>query len=216
MPLQDLINEGNIGLMKAVDRFNPSKGAKLSTYGSWWIKQAIRRALANQSKIIRLPVHVVDMISRLQRRVHDLSMKLGREPTDDELAAVLNTSRAWVSHLRQISVRPASINAAVGDGDADELSELIGDEFSPTPFDCLRDKTLRDDLMELVNALDDREAEILNLRFGLDGRPPRTLAEVGRRFHVTRERVRQLQNAALHRLRRLIQKRDRQRLFLPN
>jgi RNA polymerase primary sigma factor len=209
MPLQDLINEGNIGLMKAVDRYNPKKGAKLSTYGAWWIKQSIRRALANQAKIIRLPVHVVDMVSRLQRRIHDLAEKLGREPTDDELAAVLDTSRAYVSHLRQISIRPASLNAPVGDEETEELSDLIGDEFAPTPFDCLRDKTLHDELHELIDQLDTRDAEILMLRFGLDGRQPRTLEEVGRHFHVTRERIRQLQNGALHRLRRLIQKRDR-------
>jgi RNA polymerase primary sigma factor len=216
MPLQDLINEGNIGLMKAVDRFNPRKGAKLSTYGAWWIKQSIRRALANQSKIIRLPVHVVDMVSRLQRRVHDLAEKLGREPTDDELAAVLDTSRAYVAHLRRISVRPASLNAPVGDEETEELSELIGDEAAPTPFDSLRDKSLQDELNDLIKQLDPRDAEILMLRFGLDGRAPRTLEDVGRRFHVTRERIRQLQNGALHRLRRLIQKRDRPAVFSAN
>jgi len=211
LPLLDLISEGNIGLMKAVERFNPAKGAKLSTYGAWWIKQSIKRALANQSKTIRLPVHLVDKITKMRRVAHKLAEELGREPTDAEVAEEMGLPRAKVAQLREVSVRPASLNAPLGDEDATEFGEIVGDENAQTPFELLRDQTMRAEVREVLRELDPREAEIITARFGLDGNKERTLEEVGRKFKVTRERVRQIQNIALKKLRRALEKKDKPR-----
>jgi RNA polymerase primary sigma factor len=211
LPLLDLIDEGNMGLMKAVKRFDPSKGGKLSTYGSWWIKQSIKRALANQSKTIRLPVHLVDKISKMRLASMKLQENLGREPTNDELAKEMHLPPAKVSLLRTAAIRPASLDAPLGDADEpDTLADVVEDDHMHTPYEDLEDKTVVAMLHKMLDSIDNREADILRYRFGFgEGGEMRTLEDVGEKFGVTRERVRQIQNVALGRLRRLIAKFER-------
>ena len=210
LPLLDLIDEGNMGLMKAVTRFDPAKGGKLSTYASWWIKQSIKRALANQSKVIRLPVHLVDKISKMRRVSIHLQEGLGREPTDEELAEEMDMTSAKVSQLRTAAIRPASLDAPVGDTvDSDTLGDLVEDDHVHNPYEELEEKTVNKMLRQLMDTLSSREAEILKFRFGLGGGDIKTLEEVGKRFDVTRERVRQVQNIALGRMRRMIEKMEK-------
>jgi RNA polymerase primary sigma factor len=206
LPLLDLINEGNVGLMRAVDKFDPAKGAKLSSYSSWWIKQSIRRAIANQGKTVRLPIHMMDKMAKVRRTVNRLTEELGQDPSDEEVGLELGLTARRVAKLRKINVGVTSLDAPVGsDDDASRLGDLIADERAENPYEELERKTLLAQLGDLLEELPEREREILRLRFGLDGGREWSLEEIGHDFGVTRERIRQLQNLALARLRKLIE-----------
>src|ERR1700730_9343248 len=186
LPLLDVISEGNIGLTIAVDRFDPSKGAKLSTYAAWWIRQSIKRALSNQGKTIRLPAHLGDKILKMRRVALQMSEELGREPTDDELGEEIGIASRKVSQLKTASIRAASLDAPIGDDDLTEFGESVADEEARTPFELLREKDLRNRVGGLLDELDDREKEIISQRFGFGGGERGTLQQIGNKLGVSR------------------------------
>ena len=206
LPLVDLISEGNIGLMQAADRFDPDKGVKLSTYAIWWIKRAIKGALANHSKTIRLPAKTIEKISRMRRVSVQMGNELGREPTGDELAEELGIAAEKVARLRRVGLRPESLDAPLVAGEQTELGESIPDEQTQTPFESLREKDFSDQINRVLKSLNSREATIIAERFGLNGATAKPLEQVAEIIGVTRERVRQLELTALSKLRRAFKK----------
>jgi RNA polymerase primary sigma factor len=208
LPLLDLISEGNIGLMKAVERFDLSKRAKLSTYAGWWIRQCIKRAISNQSKTVRLPVHLGDKMSKLRRVALHMSEELGREPTDDELSVEIGIASEKVADLRTAGIRPASLDAPISHDDLTEFGESVADEEARTPFELLREKDLHNKVDGLLDELDAREKKIISQRFGFGGGERKTLEYIGNKLGVSRERIRQLENIALSKLRRALSQKE--------
>lgn len=201
MSFSDLIQEGNMGLIKAVDRFDYRRGFHFSTYGTWWIKQAISRAIADQARTIRIPVHMVETINKLGRVSRQLWQELGREPSDFEIADKMGISEDKVCEIKRIALEPTSLESPAGEEGDSEVYDFVVDENARSPVDSVVQTILKEQLLSVIDTLTPREQKVVRLRYGLDDGHPRTLEEVGKEFNVTRERIRQIESKALRKLR---------------
>lgn len=207
MPILDLIEEGNIGLMKAVSKYDYTKGFKFSTYATWWIRQGITRAISEKSRLIRLPVHAHESVIRMNRRIRDLTQELGREPSEEELAKSLGWSLKKVRDLREMSQDPVSTDKPVGEEGDTTLGDFVPDSGTPTPEETVEGVLLREKIEAIMDkVLDSREKTVIRLRYGFDGERQRTLEEIGTHFNVTRERIRQIEAKAERKIKRELMK----------